>query len=195
MTRILSIVLNLVIFSATLVIILRYFRKDGAWRAERGRKAFRYFTCLSNVFCAGAALLMVLCQIMGNVPGFILRIKYVSTVTVTVTLMTVLLFLGPSVGYRKLMEKENLYMHLIGPVLAILSFCFFEKRDMSVSDAMWGLAPVILYGIYYLYRTRYAPEDKRWEDFYGFNRGRMWPVCYAAMVAGTILICLALRAI
>ena len=35
----------------------------------------------------------------------------------------------------------------------------------------------------------YAPEDERWEDFYGFNKGGKWPLAYAGMVAGTIVIC------
>jgi hypothetical protein len=35
----------------------------------------------------------------------------------------------------------------------------------------------------------YAPEEKRWEDFYGFNRDGKWPVAYALMVAGTAVIC------
>ena len=35
----------------------------------------------------------------------------------------------------------------------------------------------------------FAYREKRWEDFYGFNRDGRWPVAYALMVAGTAVIC------
>ena len=109
-------------------------------------------------------------------------------------MMTVLLFLGPTMGgYRKLLSKENLYLHLIGPLLAIISFCFCERGRMGIRTSLWGLAPVIAYGLLYLYKIRYAPEDRRWEDFYGFNRNGNLPVSFAAMVVGTVVICMILR--
>ena len=50
-------ILNAAIFLLTLVLVAGFFRRDGRWAPERGRKAFRFFTCLSNVLCAAAALL------------------------------------------------------------------------------------------------------------------------------------------
>ena len=38
----------------------------------------------------------------------------------------------------------------------------------------------------------YAPEDKRWDDFYGFNRGGRWPVSFAAMIGGAAFACVLL---
>ena len=37
-----------------------------------------------------------------------------------------------------------------------------------------------------------APADKRWEDFYGFNKGGKWPISLALMLLGSFLICMAL---
>ena len=56
MMKIADVALNLVIFLITLVIVVRFFRKEGKWAPERGRFAFRFFTTQSNVLCACAAL-------------------------------------------------------------------------------------------------------------------------------------------
>ena len=42
----------------------------------------------------------------------------------------------------------------------------------------------------YLWKVVYCPEEKRWEDFYGFNKDGKWPVSYGIMIAGTLVICL-----
>lgn len=188
-----SIIINIAIFLTTLTILILYFRQDGRWQVDKGRKAFRFFTVLSNTFCAIAALAMAVSQIGGAVPRPVLLMKYLATVSVTVTLATVFLFLGPTMGgYRDLLKGDNLYMHLIGPVLAILSYAFLEKREMAFPTALTGLIPVALYGGMYLYRVVYAPEDRRWEDFYGFNKGGKWPLALAAMLGGTLIVCVLL---
>ena len=92
------------------------------------------------------------------------------TAAVTVTMLTVFLFLGPNLGYKKLLTGRDLYMHLVTPLLAILSFLCCEKR--------------------YLYKVLCAPEGKRWEDFYGFNKGGKWPVSLAVMLTGNLAVCM-----
>ena len=194
MLRLLSILCNLMIFCSTLAIIIGFCCREGRWDREKCRTIFRYFTCQSNVLCAIAAGLMAVSQLFGTTPWIIWMLKYMGTVSVTVTLMTVLLFLGPTMGgYKELMAGANLYLHLIGPILAIISFCFCEKGNMDIPTALWGLVPVMAYGLLYLYKVIYAPPEKRWEDFYGFNRGGKWPISYAAMITATVIICMVLR--
>ena len=178
--------LNALIFFLTLILTVRFFHKDGEWRIGNGTVFFRFFTVLSNVFCAAAAFLMCFA------PSFPLvwTLKYIGTVAVTVTMMTVFLFLGPNMGYKKLLTGTDLYMHLVTPLLAILSFFCFEKRGMTVRTALLGVLPVLLYGILYLYKVVYAPENKRWDDFYGFNKNGKWPVSFAAMTAGGFAVCI-----
>ena len=188
-----DIILNLLIFWITLVIVVLFFRKDGHWAPERGKFAFRFFTCQSNVLCAAAALLMALAQLAGHVPRWIWTLKYAGTAAVTVTMLTVFLYLWPSIGKdgpKRLLTGGDLFMHLITPLLAIVSFCLPEKRGMSFLWSLWGLLPVVLYGPYYLYRIRYAPEEKRWDDFYGFNKQGKWPVAFAMMLAGAFAVCM-----
>ena len=66
---------------------------------------------------------------------------------------------------------------------------------MDFGTALLGVLPVLLYGAVYLYQVIYAPEGKRWDDFYGFNKGGKWPVAFTGMVIGTFLICMAIMAL
>ena len=188
------ILIDLAIFLCTALCWLLCFRtEEGAWSARRGLGALRYFTLLSNLFCAAASLLLALALAGGAVPRWIWLMKYVGTAAVTVTLLTVLFFLGPNMGYKPLLSGRDLYFHLIGPLLAIGSFCFLERLyPLPFSLALTGVLPVALYGAYYLYRVVCAPEEKRWEDFYGYNKDGKWPLSFAAMLLGALAVCAAL---
>ena len=184
--------INAVIFAVTLVLIARCFRKDGRWSSEGGRIAFRFFTVQSYALCAVASLLTCLAPSR----SWAWIVKYIGTAAVSVTMMTVLLFLGPSMGgYGPLLKGGDLFMHLLTPLMAILSFSLFERREMGFATALWGMLPVVLYGVWYLYKIVYAPEDRRWDDFYGFNRGGRWPVAFAGMMIGGFATCMALMAL
>lgn len=195
MNTILSTIINTIIFLTTTVLVAGLFFQEGKWQPESGIKAFRYFTVLSNVLCAVSALVMAISQVSGSVSPGVVMFKYLGTVSVTVTLLTVLFFLGPTIGYKVLLSGRDLFLHLIGPLLAIISFCFLEKKGISLGKALLGLLPVIIYGCVYLCKVVFSPEDKRWEDFYGFNKGGKWPVAFAAMMLGTLIVCLVFWAV
>ena len=191
-------ILNLAIFAITAILMVRVLRKDGKWSSERGKTVFRYFTCQSNVLCAATALIMGLLSLSGAVPEWAWILKYIGTAAVTVTMLTVFFFLAPSVGkewVNMLLKGPDFFMHLLTPLLALFSFCFLEKRGMSFGQSLFGLLPIVLYGPLYLYRILYAPKEKRWDDFYGFNKQGKWPVSFAAMLVGTFLICMGLMAL
>lgn len=191
---VLSILINAFLFLSTAWIVVFSFRKDGVWDFKTGFGIFKYFTTLSNVLCAIAALILAIFMLTGQVPRSILMLKYVGTAAVAVTLLTVLVFLGPTQGYKFLLTGDGLFLHLIGPVLAIVSFCFLEtETPLSFAESLLGLLPMILYGILYLIKVILVPEEKRWDDFYGFNKGGKWAVSFTAMVIGTFLICVVLR--
>lgn len=194
-----DIVLNLAILLATPLLLLRFWRKTGKEQPEKFRAAFRFFTCLSNILCSFTALLTAAALIAGNVPEWVWIMKYIGTSAVTVTMLTVFLFLAPSVGkgwYDVLLKGvSDMFMHLLTPLMALVSFCVFEKRGMTFPQCLFGMLPVALYGPLYLYKILYAPEGKRWDDFYGFNRGGKWPVMFAVMLTGTFMMCLGLLAL
>ena len=190
--------LNTLIALLTLLIVVSFFRKDGQWVPERGKFALRFFTTLSNILCAAACLLTALAMNAGGVPEWIWTLKYIGTAAVTVTMLTVLLFLAPSFGkgaLKVLLSGTDLFMHLITPLLALVSFCVFEKRGMTFCQSLWGMLPVVLYGPVYLYKILFALPEKRWDDFYGFNKQGKWPIAFAGMVLGTFLICMGLMAL
>ena len=188
------IVLNLAIFFCTAFAYWACFRgEDGVFRAENGLAALRFYTLLSNLFCALASLALALALSGGEVPRWVWLWKYVGAAAVTVTLLTVLFFLAPAAGFKAMFSGRDLYLHLIGPLLAIVSFCFCERfYPLSLPLSLTGLLPVILYGLVYLYKVVLCPEAKRWEDFYGYNKTGKWPISFAAMMIGGALVCLAL---
>lgn len=182
-------IVNALIFAITAILVIRFSRKDGAWCPPKARYAFRFFTVQSNVLCAVSAL----CMVFFPDSGWAWTLKYIGTAAVTVTMLTVFFFLAPTMGGLKpLLQGNDFFMHLTTPLMAIVSFCIFEKRGMTFSAALLGMLPLVLYGGWYLYKILYAPADRRWEDFYGFNRGGKWPIAFSAMVVGGFAVCMML---
>ncbi|MBQ6235892.1 MAG: hypothetical protein IJK54_08225 [Clostridia bacterium] len=168
----------------------------GVKKVDPWTRLFRFFTVLSNVLCAIASLAVVVCELCGALPFWALLLKYAGTAAVTVTMLTVLLFLGPtSHDWKGLLSREDLFMHLICPVLAIVSFLVFEKTEMPAWTIAIGALPVPIYGALYMKKVVYSPEERRWEDFYGFNRGGKWPLSVVLMTIAGALIAFALWAI
>ena len=199
MTKMIDVILNLAIVLATPLLLIRYWRKTGRQDREKFRAAFRFYTVQSNILCSATALVMLIALLAGSVPEWVWILKYIGTAAVTVTMLTVFLFLAPSVGkdWYGILLKDlgDMFMHLLTPLMALVSFCVFERRGMTFPQCLFGLLPVALYGPVYLYHILLAPEGKRWNDFYGFNRGGKWPAAMAGMLAGTFLMCLGIMAL
>ena len=177
---------NIFIFLFTVCAFIQCFFVDGKWNLHAGIKALRFFTILSNLFCAFASLLVAIT--LPELPYLFWITKYIATCAVTVTCITVLVFLGPVMGYKTLLSGRDFYLHLAGPILALLTFCFLEKYYTLSSGAfILGILPVILYGLFYFYKVIIK---KQWEDFYGYNKNGKWPVSMAAMFLGGFLVCL-----
>jgi hypothetical protein len=149
---------------------------------------FRFFTILSNMLCAFACLLVLVFRIVGNVPASVLVLKYVGTSCVTLTFLTVMVFLGPFVySYKQLLSGPDLFFHAVNPLLAIVSYLAWDRAQGSFSHVLLGTLPVFLYACLYLKKVVLDPEEKRWEDFYGLNKGH-WLFSFIIMVAAGFLI-------
>lgn len=177
-----SLVVNLVTAVSALAAVAYHIHHSGF------RATMKYFTVLSNTLCAAACLAVAFCRMAGNAPQAALVFKYMGTAAVTVTMITVLLFLMPQYGPPKLFGGADLWLHLLCPLLALLSYFAWDHPAMPFACVLLGLLPVVLYGVLYLWKTILAPAGKRWEDFYGYNRNGRWPVSFAAMMAGGFLI-------
>ena len=181
--------INALIAGLTAGVTLYFCREEGRLSGKRLRRALRYFTVQSNLLCAVGAL----CLCVWPEAPWAWLLKYVGTAAVTVTMLTVFLYLWPAVGSLKpLMEGADLYMHLVTPLLALLSFCLWERRGLGLGTALLGLLPVLLYAGLYGYQILLQRPERRWEDFYGFNRGGKWYLAACAMLLGNLLICLGL---
>ena len=136
-----DIAVNLLIFVITAILVAGFFRKDGRWMPERAKSAFRFYTCQSNVLCAVTALLTAVSGLTGSMPRWVWTLKYIGTAAVTVTMLTVFLFLAPSVGKDwvkvLLAGADNTFMHLLTPLMALFSFCVLEKRGMTFPQSLW----------------------------------------------------------
>ena len=167
----------------------------GVKKTDPWPRVFRYFTTLSNVLCAIVSLIAFVCALCGGLPlpFWALLLKYVGTAAVTVTMLTVFLFLGPtSHDWKGLLTGTPFFLHLLCPVLALVSFLVFEKTAMPAWTIAIGSLPVPVYGALYMRKVIFAPEERRWEDFYGFNRGGKWPISVGLMTLAGALIALAL---
>ena len=159
---------------------------------------FRYFTVDSNSLCAVSCVFPFFRALRGKSGGSkaAMLFRYAGTAAVTVTLMTVLLFLGPVYGYPAMFDGWNLWLHLILPVLSIVSFVLLE-RDGTYPEKkhlIYSLLPVIVYGtVYFVMVVLIGKEKGGWPDIYGFNAGGKWYLSYFAMAAGTALIGFALQ--
>ena len=197
--KILSVLLNLAMFLmvAWSVGKMFFFRGTGNMQVS-GAWAFIYFTVDSNVLCAAACLLAALYRAAsGKMPWWVLIFKYIGTTAVTVTLMTVVVFLGPVLGYTGMFSGINLYLHLLAPLAAILSFVFWDdERKLNKKFIGLSVLPTFLYGMVYLYQVVcVGAENGGWHDFYGFNMGGRWYVSVVAMLLATALLGVILRSL
>lgn len=202
--NLLSLILNITMAVLAAVSIACFFTEkglqSGAGNMEAGGTGcLIFFTNDSNILAALCSLLIVPFNIRAlksgrdEIPVWAMILKFTGTVAVTVTLMVVLLFLGPTMGYAKMFEGNCLELHLICPLISIVSFCFLERGlVLSKKQALWGVVPTFIYANFYLVNVIFL---KTWTDFYGFNIGGFWYVSYFALPLVTYLFALALRAL
>ena len=206
----LSAIINLIILVVTLYIVGGFFKVetisgDGVipvWKLQ-----FRFFTTLSNLFSAVACGIYLIFQLIGCVscgvviPHWVVLLKYFSTSTVALTFLTVILYLGPISGFDKMFTQRNFHMHLMGPLMAILAFCFLEKgTKLTLEENFVAVIPMLIYGLYYTKQVIFAAEwdekgnlIKGWEDFYHFKKMGHWVIALCVMTTATFLVALLVR--
>jgi len=168
-----------------------------------GLYSLKFFTVLSNLFLGIASLIYVVCLLRQlragcTVPLWAHRLKFMATVAVAVTFMTVMLFLGPLFGFASMFAGANLWFHLVLPVLAIVEFAFLDiERPLAFKDTLLGVVPTLLYGIFYCGNILIngVGQGRTSNDWYGFA---MWgvqfmPVVLAVMLLATWLFAVAIR--
>lgn len=198
--NIFSLTFNSLIFVMVTYAVSTFFTIGGEGNMEVvGFKCFRYFTVLSNVLVAIVSLIFIIFNIkyikkgIKDIPFIVLLLKFIGSASVSVTLFTVLLFLGPTLGYKPMFDGVNLILHALVPLLAIISLTFFELNEyLNLKHSLFGLLPTFLYSIIYVIMVVFV---KGWEDFYGFTFGGklfLAPISLIMMYIATIIFSLGL---
>ena len=179
-----SFVLNCLIFLitvfATVSMIIGFeFMGEIKVLSSASFKAFKYFTVDSNVFAGIVALVYMIYLILlskGKIkvmPKWLSYLKLAAVTGVTLTMMVTVFFLAPksTTTYFAYFMNSNLFMHLITPLLCIISFIFFEPAQLSFIESFTGTCPMILYAIYYIPNILLHLDNGKVStnyDWYGF---------------------------
>ena len=160
------IVVNAILAAAVFVVwILNFVIWKGSWND------LRYFTVLSNLLAGVTAVLwIVVYAVKRRTPVWLTILKYLATVSVFVTFLVILAFLGPIHGYGKVYHGTNLYYHLFIPLFAIAEEIVFGE-EISFKQSLFAIAPPIVYGIGYLTNCLVNGIGEEWatrNDWYGF---------------------------
>ena len=158
---IVSTIINYIVFVCVAVCFFSTIFKD--YKSDTGRvmpgwTLLRYFTVQSNLIMAAVSLVFAVyntLKLFGasfEIPKALIVIKHVATVGVAVTFITVACYLSPinKAGYFKLFEGANFFYHFLVPVLAVLSLILFDGAKMPFTFTLFGLIPLIIYGVFYI---------------------------------------------
>ena len=170
---------ELLVAAATIGSWIHMFRKGGEkLLSRRGLSSLKYYTTLSNLFAGIVSLLILFSALSGGgagpVPPVLSLLKYASAVSVALTFLVVLVFLGPSMGYGPLFAGEQLFLHAVGPLLAIFTFIFSPLLSpLSFKDSFLAVVPTLLYAAAYAGNIlkNGLGEGKSSNDWYGFAIG------------------------
>ncbi len=117
-----------------------------------------YYTILSNLLGAVAALLVVMYRLigrrkhLGRLPYWVVLLKYLATVCLTLTFLVVVFFLAPQFGeggYRlMLFSPEMFFHHLACPLLALGSMIALDTdARLPKKSLLFALIPTAMYAL------------------------------------------------
>ena len=146
-------------------------------------KMFRFFTIDANLLMGICSLIFIIQErklLLGKIKEIPVKyyvIKLISTVSLVLTFLVVLLYLGriSKWGLMALYQNSNLFFHLVIPLLSIIAFVFFEKNNkIKLHYNLYSLIPIVLYAIYYIINVLIHMENgvvpKKY-DWYYFVQG------------------------
>ena len=185
----LAIAVQLVIAVATALSVASFFTAGGEGNMlGTGWTAFRYFTIDSNVLVALAGLACIPFEIRALRTGcdelahWALILYFAGAVSVSVTFMVVIAFLGPIFTYRAMFVGWNIWLHGATPILAVITFMALLRGPIRLRECLWCLLPVLVYGAVYLVMViAIGPDAGGWPDFYAFNANGTWYVAFIAI--------------
>lgn len=152
---IISLILNALIFIFELVALSITLKQKSSF--------IQFYTQDSNLFALVISFLCLVFSIYSlsshsALPVWVKVLKYFSTCCLTITFLVVVFILAPIDGvmygnisgaYKNILTSSNmLYHHLICPVLAIVSFVFFEKEPLLGKQFfLFAMIPTLIYAV------------------------------------------------
>ena len=115
-----------------------------------GWQVLVYFTVDSNLLLlVSSGMLCVRLLTHGNepIPTPLLALRSAAVAGTTLTFLVVMCYLGVIHGYAKVLSGENLYLHLVLPLLGLASLTLFETGELPFRSLWWALVPPLIYGI------------------------------------------------
>lgn len=142
MQRNVSIALSIIIIILEIIALIVCYNSFGINLA--------YYTIDSNIFLLISTILYLLT--ITNVPKIVQLLKYSSTLSVFITFLVVVFVLYPMYNFNfqfLFLDGPNLYMHVLCPVLALISFIFFDSNEIenSLKNNLRSLYFTIIYAI------------------------------------------------
>ena len=142
-------------------------------------EVFKFYTVDSNILIGIISLILVIYEIkllngyIDKIPNFIYILKLIGTAGITLTFATTAIFLVPQYGFYAMYNNNNLFFHLIVPLLSIISYVFYEKHDNKYRYALYGIIPMFIYSLYYIPSVFMHLDNITKYDFYGFLQGNI----------------------
>ena len=152
---IISLILNALIFIFELVALSITLKQKSSF--------IQFYTQDSNLFALLTSFLCLAFSIYSlathsSLPVWVKSLKYFSTCCLTVTFLVVVVILAPIDGvmygnvagaYKNILTNGNmLYHHLLCPILAIVSFVFFEKEPLLGRQfVLYAMIPTLIYAV------------------------------------------------
>ena len=197
--HILALILDVATIIMVIVASIMMFNYGGSALAVRGIFFLRYFTVQSNMLL-GAILLIALpfdaSLLLGKrneSPLPIRVLNLVGTIGTTITMLTVLFFLGPTMGYGFMFSEANLFFHLLIPLAGLIRVIFLEGEGDGPKwqASFFGLIHLFGYGLFYLFNVAihngYGQTDYDWYGF-GTNGLGIGILAFALMLMGAFFL-------
>lgn len=170
--------------------------------SSAGISSLKYFTVLSNLLEGVACIVWLAAQFARHkreaagaaepqgakkdVAGKAEAFKYVACVAVTITFLTVVLFLAPIYGMYLMVQGANFWLHMVAPLAAILEQLFLCDAVFTRIENRLTVLPVLIYGTGYVLNMIINGVG-RWpatNDWYGFLN---WGVPIGALIFAGLL--------
>lgn len=188
---VISIIINIAMTIITTAIVISYFNTKN-FLITTNEEIFYYFTTDSNLLACIGGIVVSIFEIQmlrgkrTEIPKAAIILKFSGVVTVMITLITCLIYLAPTYGFGFIFGSTFFHMHLSGPLMAFISFCFFEKGErLSILEAQFAHIPCAIYTVIYFVMVFAVGEaNGGWRDLYHFGDNGTW---YIALIALTIL--------